>query len=233
MQLDRHVSRRYVNKLTVFARKPKAREQFNIPSSRKDSFMIKSALLRSLSCLAAAVALVSCSSAPNCEEPSDAPYLKAEDRGALKVPGGLAQPDRTAGLAIPPPPKQPAAQSGCLDRVPSYFGNAGRLAASPEEMVADWAQAWADRNSEAVVAMYAEKFEAESTDRATWLAQRRTEVAAGSLPNARLENVKISAAGTDRQRAVFTQRFDTQSVQRELTLVRESGTWKILSERII
>lgn len=200
--------------------------------------MIKSvALLRSSTwSLLAAFALVGCRSAPNCDKPSDAPYLRAEDRGPLKVPDGLAQPDRATGLTIPPPSKNTSAdvKSACLDRVPSYFGTAGRLAASPQEMVADWAQAWADRNSEAVVAMYSEKLTLEPPgDTATWLAQRRTEVAAGPQPSARLENVKISAAGTDRQQARFVQRFGDNAVQKELTLIRENGVWKIAAERVI
>lgn len=199
--------------------------------------MIKTlAFLRAFSgALLTAAALAGCTSAPNCDKPNDAPYLKAEDLAALKVPSDLAQPDRATGLTIPPPSKNAqAADSTCLDRVPSYFGTAGRLAASPEEMVADWGQAWADRNSEAVVAMYSDKLQTDpSSDKATWLAQRRTEVAAGPLPNARLESVKISAAGTDRQLAKFVQRFGTNAVQKELTLIRENGVWKILAERVI
>lgn len=182
----------------------------------------------------AVCALAACRSAPECNPPN-APHLKAEDRGLLQIPDGMPQPDRTAMLAIPPPSPaaQAAAKNVCLDRVPSYFGTAGRLAAPPEEMIADWAQAWADRNGETVVAMYSQEFIDSPAGGSAWSAQRRDEVASGPEAKARLENVKIAAAGTDRQVATFVQRFGDAAVKKELTLKRENGVWKIESERVI
>lgn len=184
----------------------------------------------------ACLALGACSSAPKCDDQDNAAYLKAQDRGALQVPEGVAQPDRGTVLTIPAqsPNAPKRAKNTCLDRVPAYFGTAGRLAASPEEMVADWAQAWADRNGEAVASMYSQQFTTDApAGAAAFLAQRRDEVTSGPLPNGRLDNLKITSSGTDRQQATFVQRFGTNAVQKELTLIRENGVWKIVSERVV
>ena len=39
--------------------------------------------------------------------------------------------------------------------------------------------------------------------------------------------------GADRRVATFTQRFGTNTLQKELVLVRESGSWRIAQEKVV
>lgn len=177
-----------------------------------------------------------CSSTPKpaeCDENQGA-YLKAEQVPPITAPAGLETPERRNALTIPASNGKSVDNKVCLQQSPSYFGTAGRIAASPEEMVADWAQAWADRNSTAVLAMYSSQFETDApAGSAAWLAQRDTEVTNGPLPNPRVTNLKITQQGNDRRLASFTQQFATTSVRKELNLIRDAGLWKIAAERVI
>jgi hypothetical protein len=188
-----------------------------------------------LSALLGTVFLSACSSTPKpakCDENQGA-YLKAQDRGPLNAPVD-APTDRRTPLTIPPSNGKTVDKSVCLQRSPSYFGTAGRIAASPEEMVADWAQAWTERNSAAVLAMYSTKFSTDAPEGSeAWLAQRGKEVSEGPIPNGRVTNLKIVQQGNDRRVASFVQHFGTTSVQKELNLVRDAGLWKISAERVI
>jgi hypothetical protein len=181
------------------------------------------------------VTLSGCSSTPKpakCDENQGA-YLRAEDRGHLNAPVD-APTDRRTALAIPPSNGKTVDKKVCLQRSPSYFGTAGRIAASPEEMVADWAQAWSEHNSAAVIAMYTDKFTTDAPDgSAAWLAQRGKEVSDGPTPNGRVTNLKVVQQGNDRRVASFVQHFGPTNVQKELNLVRDAGLWKISAERVI
>jgi hypothetical protein len=186
--------------------------------------------------LSIALGVTACSSTPKpakCDENQGA-YLNAEDRGRLNAPSD-APSDRRTALTIPPSNGKSVDKTVCLQRSPSYFGTAGRIAASPEEMVADWAQAWADRNSAAVMAMYSSsKFTTDAPGGGdTWLAQRGKEVSEGPLPNGRVTNLKIVQQGNDRRVASFVQQFGATSVQKELNLIRDAGLWKISAERVV
>ncbi|MGE0114692.1 MAG: hypothetical protein AB7T07_07380 [Steroidobacteraceae bacterium] len=180
--------------------------------------------------------LGACNSTPKpakCGENRGA-YLNAQEHPPLTTPADMATPDRRNALKIPASSGKPIDKTACLQRAPSYFGTAGRIAASPEEMVADWAQAWADRNSTAVLAMYADKFETDAPAGSTaWLAQRGAEVASGPLPNARVDKLKVTQLGGDQRLASFTQQFGNSSVRKELRLIRDAGVWKIAAERVI
>jgi hypothetical protein len=185
--------------------------------------------------LGLAMALSACNSTPKpakCDENQGA-YLKAEDHAHLNAPVD-APTDRRTALTIPPGNGKSVDKKVCLQRSPSYFGTAGRIAASPEEMVADWAQAWAERNSTAVMAMYSANFSSDAPDgAAAWLAQRAKEVSDGPLPNGRVTNLKVVQQGNDRRVASFVQHFGATNVQKELNLVRDAGLWKISAERVI
>lgn len=72
-----------------------------------------------------AIALMGCASEPTCDY-SKEPYMAATSVPPLRAPEGLATPDRSASLVIPPPPAgAPTApvkgETRCLDRPPSYF----------------------------------------------------------------------------------------------------------------
>ncbi len=161
-------------------------------------------------------------------------YLKAQDAPVLQPASGAEAPDRRNALAIPASTGKTIDPKVCLQQAPSYFGTAGRIAASPEEMVADWAQAWADRNSTAMMAMYSSQFETDApAGAAAWLQQRAAEVANGPLPNPRVTNLQILQQGNDRRLASFTQRFGNVVVYKELNLLRDVGLWKISGERVV
>lgn len=170
-----------------------------------------------------------------CINPNE-PYLAAKNNPPLRVPEGLNAPDRSEGLTIPDVPSSTGKvdRSSCLDEPPSYFRSAGTVARSPEEVVASWAQAWANREADAVIELYSAKFQA-PTDTATsaaWLEQRREQVATGPLPEPRVERLKIEPDGADRRIASFVQNFGANSLRKELILIREAGSWRILEERV-
>lgn len=174
-------------------------------------------------------------SAKTCVDP-DEPYLSARSQPPLRTPEGLTQPDRSAALAIPEAsPKVNRSGSGCLAEPPSYFRSAGTVARSPEEVVASWAQAWSAREADAVIALYSPTFTAptDSAGSAAWLEQRREQVATGPVPDSMIEGLKVEQDGADRRVATFVQKFGTNSLRKELTLVRESGSWRIVAEKVV
>jgi hypothetical protein len=151
------------------------------------------------------------------------------------VPEGLTLPNRSESLTIPD--VQSAAKAdrdSCLDEPPDYFRSAGTVARSPEEVVASWAKAWANREAEAVLALYSTKFQAptETASAAAWLEQRREQVATGPVPDSRVQGLKIEPDGADRRIARFVQNFGANSLRKELILIREAGSWRILEERV-
>ncbi len=182
-------------------------------------------------------ALAACGGADKICADSNEPYLAAGSNPPLRVPEGLSQPDRSAALAVPPAPAQTENRSGsgCLAEPPSYFRSSGTVARSPEEVVASWAQAWANREAEGVLALYSSNFVAptDSAGNAAWLDQRREQVAVGPVPESRVEGLRVESDGGDRRKATFTQRFGTNVVHKELVLVREAGSWRIAEEKVI
>lgn len=173
---------------------------------------------------------------------ADEPYLAARDHPELRVPPDLTQPDRSGALTVPEPRPEArqvlAARTGrgaCLDQPPSYFRASGTVARSPEEVVASWAQAWANREADGVIALYSTAFTA-PTDAAgagAWLEQRREQVATGPVPDPVIEGLKVVPDGPDRRVVTFVQRFGANSLRKELTLVRESGSWRIVAENVL
>lgn len=166
----------------------------------------------------------------------DEPYLAAENNPPLRVPEGLDAPDRSEALTIPDLPASAPRpnRTSCLDEPPSYFRSAGTVARSPEEVVASWAQAWANREADAVIELYSTKFQAptDTTSSAAWLEQRREQVATGPLPDPRVERLRVEPDGADRRIASFVQHFGANSLRKELILIREAGSWRILEERV-
>jgi hypothetical protein len=167
----------------------------------------------------------------------DEPYMSARSNPPLRVPEGLTMPDRSAALEVPPAKAdaRPANDKGCIAAAPSYFRSSGTVARSPEEVVASWAQAWASREAEGVLALYSTTFVAptDSAGSAAWLEQRREQVTVGPIPESRVESLKVDSDGGDRRIATFTQRFGTNTLQKELVLVREAGSWRIAQEKVI
>jgi hypothetical protein len=191
--------------------------------------------LRALAAAVSLLALVGCKSLTSCDNP-DSEYRQAKDQGALRVPEGMAQPDRASALVVPQAAAaaRPPQRKGCLEAPPSYFGASGRIARSPEEVVASWAQGWADRDAESVVALYSESFDAPTgAGRGPWLSERREQIATGPVPEPRLQELQIRTESEERRVVSFIQRFGTNTLRKELTLVREAGSWRIVAERVL
>ena len=164
----------------------------------------------------------------------DQPYLASRNNPLLKVPDGMTQPNRAESLAIPDPTAGRHTGSGCLDEPPSYFRSTGTTARTPEEVVASWAQAWANREADAVVALYSGSFTAptDSAGSAAWLEQRREQVATGPVPDSVVEGMRVEPDGADKRVVRFVQKFGTNSLRKELTLVREGASWRIVAEKV-
>lgn len=186
--------------------------------------------------LSCAALLSACGgSEPVCNA-SGEPYLAARNNEPLRVPEGMTAPNRSEALAIPEV-RSGAGNSGrtsCLDEPPSYFRSAGTVARSPEEVVASWAQAWANREADAVVALYSTAFKAptDAAGSAAWLQQRHEQVATGPTPDAIVEGLTVEPDGPDRRVAKFVQRFGANSLRKELVMVREAGSWRIVEEKV-
>ncbi|MDY0065592.1 MAG: hypothetical protein RBS02_04375 [Steroidobacteraceae bacterium] len=183
----------------------------------------------------AAAFLAGCGGSRVCVDP-DEPYLAARNNAPLRIPQGMSSPRRAEALIIPEPSaaSSAAGRTACLDEPPSYFRSAGAVARSPEEVVASWAQAWANREADAVIALYSTGFTT-PTDAAgagAWLEQRREQVATGPVPDPMLEQLTIESAGSDRRIVRFVQKFGMNALRKELTLVRESGSWRIVEEKV-
>jgi hypothetical protein len=174
-------------------------------------------------------------SEPDCVDP-DEPYLAARNNPQLHVPDGMTQPNRSEALAIPGEKAAPnkAGSTACLDAPPSYFRSTGTVARSPEEVVASWAQAWANRETDAVIALYSTQFVAptDSAGASAWLEQRREQVATGPVPDSMVQGLKVEPDGADRRIVSFTQRFGANALRKQLVLVRESGSWRIVEEKV-
>lgn len=164
----------------------------------------------------------------------DQPYLASRNNPLLKVPDGMTQPNRSEALAIPEPTAGRHTGSGCLEDAPSYFRSTGTTARSPEEVVASWAQAWANREADAVVALYSGSFAAptDSAGSTAWLEQRREQVATGPVPDPVVEGMRVEPDGSDKRVVRFVQKFGTNSLRKELTLVREGASWRIVAEKV-
>jgi hypothetical protein len=192
----------------------------------------------SLLCLSAMALLTACGgSNRTCEEDAE-PYLTARDNEALSIPAGLSEPDRSGAMPIPAKPSgkpQQGERTRCLDEPPSYFRSAGTIARSPEEVIASWGQAWANREADAVIELYSATFTppTDTAGRTAWLEQRREQVATGPIPDSMVENLRVEPDGPDRRVATFVQRFGTNSLRKELTLIREVGSWRIVAERVV
>jgi hypothetical protein len=195
-------------------------------------------LYRQLSLGLLTLALAACGGNDKTCEDSRQPYLAATNNQPLRVPEGMTSPDRSAALDIPQSKASGSSRAGagCLAEPPSYFRSSGTTARTPEEVVASWVQAWANREADGVVALYSTNFVA-PTDTAggsaAWLDQRREQVAVGPVPDSRVENLRVESDDDDRRVATFTQRFSTNVIHKELILVREAGSWRIVQEKVV
>jgi len=192
--------------------------------------------LRLLALALPLVAVTGCSSTPrSCG--GDTEYLQAVERPPIRLPPEITPTERIQPLVIPPVDPNPTALEPvprCLDEPPKFFARKGTVADSAEDAVRLWAWAWASRKPDAVVQMYSSSFSAPSEGgAAAFLEQRRQQVETGRSPEAKLEDVTVTASGADRRVVTFVQRFGEGAVRKELILAREAGIWRIVAERTL
>jgi hypothetical protein len=188
--------------------------------------------------LAIVVLVTGCGTSNPCKISNPA-YVSARDRPRLQMPDGVPGSERlsTGGLVIPsvaPDTAKLDPAPRCLDEPPSFFGRKGVAADSAEEAVNAWAAAWASRKPDAVAAMYSPQFQAVGEGGSSaFLEERRQQVGSGKTPEARLEDMSVTAVGADRRIVTFVQRFGDDAVRKELTLLREANGWRIAAERTL
>jgi hypothetical protein len=185
------------------------------------------------------VLLAGCRSAPTCNTEQE--YQSAVNRPRLELPGTLSASERMAPLVIPPLPASPQKldpEPRCLDEPPSFFARKGgaagagvAVATSVEDVVESWAAAWSDRRVDGVMQLYSPSFLAPgTTGSAEFLDQRREQIAEGRTPDAKLDDLQVTAQSAERRTVTFVQRFDGDRVRRQLVLVLEGGQWRIVEE---
>lgn len=193
--------------------------------------------LRLLLLAASLAALAGCSSSPQRSCGGNDDYLAAVERPPLQLPPEIVPSERMKPLAIPPVDPVPNVLDpvpACLDQPPRYFARKGTVADPVEEVVRAWAAAWAARQPEAVIQNYSSAFQAPGEGgSAAFLDQRREQVASGRAPEPKLEDFNVTASAPDRRVVTFVQRFGDGALRKELTLVREPGGWRIVSERTL
>ena len=179
--------------------------------------------------------LAGCGTTQSCGGNQD--YLQARERPRLELPADVTGSERIAPVVIPlasPDPQKLDPQPRCLDYPPPYFAMKGKVADSVEDAVKAWAAAWAERKPEAVMQMYSPSFQAPGeAGSAAFLEQREDQVATGRAPSPVLQDLVVTIHGTDRRVVTFVQVFGTDRIRKELTLVREGQSWRIISERTV
>lgn len=167
----------------------------------------------------------------------DQHYLQAKERPRLDLPPGVMGSERIAPIVIPPaaPDSQKLdPQPRCLDYPPQYFARKPAAPGSPEAAVRAWGAAWAERKPEVVMQTYASSFEAPGQGgSAAFLSEREEQVATGTPPSAVLQDLVVTGNAADRKTVTFVQVFGDQKVRRELTMVRDGQSWRIVSERTL
>jgi hypothetical protein len=179
--------------------------------------------------------LAGCASTSSCGG-NDA-YMKAQERPRLNLPPGVMGSERIAPIEIPPAAPDPYKldpQPRCLDYPPQYFARPPAAPGSPEAAVRAWAAAWAERKPDVVMQAYAPSFESPGQGGSTaFLAEREEQVATGTAPSPVLQDLVVTSDGADRRVVTFVQVFGKEPVRRELTLVRDGQSWRIVSERTL
>jgi hypothetical protein len=181
------------------------------------------------------LALAGCGTTNSCG--GNEAYLKAQEHPRLNLPPGVMGSERITPIVIPPPAPDPVKldpQPRCLDYPPQYFARPPAAPGTPEAAVRAWGAAWAERKPDVVMQAYAPSFQAPGQGgSAAFLSEREEQVATGSAPSPVLQDLVVSKGGDGLRVVSFVQVFGDQKVHRELTLVRDGQSWRIVSERTL
>lgn len=193
-------------------------------------------LLRLLLSAISLFVVAGCSTTGSSSCGGDDEYLKARERPRLDLPPGVIGSERIRPVIIPPAAPDPQTldpQPRCLDYPPQYFAPKPGAQTSAEAAVRAWGAAWAARRPDVVMQAYAPSFQSPGAGgSAAFLAEREEQVATGAAPSAQLEDLKVTDDG-DRRVVTFTQSFGSEKVRRELTLIRDGQSWRIVAERTL
>lgn len=102
-----------------------------------------------------------------------------------------------------------------------------------EGAIANWAQAWSQRDVDAYLATYASDFAASGMTRANWEIQRRARITAPKSIEVKISDLKIDQQG-DTASATFRQAYRSDrlnsTVTKTLKLALQNGVWRIVGE---
>lgn len=103
--------------------------------------------------------------------------------------------------------------------------------------IGSWVQAWQDKNIEAYLASYSDKFVPEQKmERAIWLDQRKKRLATKGQLQINLAQLNVRIAG-DKATAEFVQHYSANSkkedTNKRLSLVHEGASWLIVREQVL
>lgn len=103
-------------------------------------------------------------------------------------------------------------------------------------ILTEWAAAWEQKNFDAYIKFYADTFVPDkSTNRETWLKQRKERLTTPSKIKVTLRNIKVNVEG-DKARAEFTQLYSvpgySDNVLKELQFERINNRWVIVKESV-
>lgn len=166
------------------------------------------------------------------------------------VPAAAGTESKPAAAAAPAPAiavRQPEPARLSLQlAVPQYEVNQSLTArpavVSDDERVMQtvqaWVRAWAGQDVEAYLAFYAKNFRTPGGEsRNRWEQTRRRRVSGPKRIEIRVTSLRVTRAGSDWAAAVFRQDYQSNlyrdSVLKELTFVKESGSWRIQQERTV
>ena len=107
--------------------------------------------------------------------------------------------------------------------------------AALENLLESWRAAWETRNVEAYLSYYANSFQPQGMDRASWEAQRRERLSKPKHIKLKLQSLNLEQTSPENATASFTQVYASDLLREQgkktLSLIKENGQWKIAAEQ--
>lgn len=141
---------------------------------------------------------------------------------------------------VKPAPPRPVRPAPVVAPAPEPIPPADRAASitAVTQAVFSWANAWSDQNINRYLDSYDAQFQPPAgMSRSAWENQRKQRVAKPKKIAVDVINPSIELIGNDRARAVFNQRYSSDSftdeVRKELLLRRSNNRWRITREAVV
>jgi tetratricopeptide (TPR) repeat protein len=145
----------------------------------------------------------------------------------------------TASGRVPPPDAAAAKPSDTTKTAVAKPADSGKsapaAATTPEATIQAWADAWGRRDAAAYLTFYSTAFApAGGLSRAEWEAQRTQRITRPDYIKVEISDLALVSRGKQ-VTAKFKQRYEsnllTSTTRKTLTLEKQGGAWKIVSER--